>query len=194
MNLIIEAVVLTGGASRRMGTDKALIPVDGVPMARRIVDAFQAANIKVTVLGRQAIDGAEFQLDRDEFGGPLAAIARFTPTATYVFVASCDLPCFTNEVVTLLSSKIGTADSAIPVMGGRHQPLCALYTASAFEAASKISETGERKIMAWIEHLTKVEVHEGDFRENGIDPIAVLGVNTDDELKRVMSAKKSESN
>ena len=48
-------VVLTGGASRRMGRDKALLPVDGVPMAVRVATAMIAAGAHpVVALGGDA--------------------------------------------------------------------------------------------------------------------------------------------
>jgi molybdopterin-guanine dinucleotide biosynthesis protein A len=46
------AAVLAGGASRRMGRDKALLAIDGLPMVRRVVDAAVAAGAaKVIVVG-----------------------------------------------------------------------------------------------------------------------------------------------
>ncbi|WP_434127450.1 molybdenum cofactor guanylyltransferase, partial [Enterococcus faecium] len=42
-DLRFAGAVLTGGDSRRMGTDKALIEVDGGPLARRVANALRAA-------------------------------------------------------------------------------------------------------------------------------------------------------
>ena len=41
------AVILTGGKSSRMGRDKALLPVGGVPMARLLAERFRAAGFDV---------------------------------------------------------------------------------------------------------------------------------------------------
>ena len=40
---MLIGAVLCGGASRRMGTDKAFIEIDGVPMARRVASALADA-------------------------------------------------------------------------------------------------------------------------------------------------------
>ena len=54
----VSAVILAGGASRRMGQPKQLLPVDGRPMLARVVDAALQANLAqvIVVLGAGAGD------------------------------------------------------------------------------------------------------------------------------------------
>ncbi|HEY0868516.1 MAG TPA: molybdenum cofactor guanylyltransferase [Fimbriimonas sp.] len=154
----VEGVLLTGGASRRMGTDKAGLPVEGRSLALKIAEELRKACEPVTVLGRRPLQGFEFLLDEDEFQGPMAALARFAPTQPYVFVASCDLPLFESSVVQDLAARIEGYDAAIPDLGGRLQPLCALYRREAFDRLRDLREKGEQRIMRWIDGLDIVTV------------------------------------
>src|SRR5690349_7725088 len=119
----IEAVLLTGGASSRMGQDKAKMLVHGEPMAARIARLLSESGIPVTVCGREPLDGCSFLADDAAFQGPFVALSRFEPRAPFVFVASCDLPGFSASVVELLRARIADRDAAIPVMEGPMQPL-----------------------------------------------------------------------
>ena len=47
---MLVGVVLTGGASRRMGRTKALVEIDGVPMAARVAAALAGAGCESVVL------------------------------------------------------------------------------------------------------------------------------------------------
>jgi len=75
---MFEGVVLCGGESSRMGRDKALLPIDGVPMAVRVASALHAAGATTV----RAIGGDEEGLvraglvvepDRAPGGGPFPA-------------------------------------------------------------------------------------------------------------------------
>ena len=52
MGRVRRGYVLAGGRSSRMGRDKALIPVDGVPLAARIADVLAAAGLDVYLIRR----------------------------------------------------------------------------------------------------------------------------------------------
>src|SRR4051812_28771963 len=95
----LEAVLLTGGASRRVGEDKAKLLVEGEPLARRISRLLIDSAIPVTVLGGEPLPDCEFLADEEAFRGPLAAISRFIPSREYVFVCSCDVPGFSPELI-----------------------------------------------------------------------------------------------
>lgn len=77
--LRIGAVVLAAGASSRMGVNKMLLEVDGVPMVRRTVRRVAASGVTrtVVVLGheadlvRQALDGLPCDFaENPDFTGP----------------------------------------------------------------------------------------------------------------------------
>ena len=156
--LDIEGVILAGGASRRMGSDKAKLIVEGQSIGERVVQELMRRCHKVTALGGEPISGADCIPDATPQAGPIAALAGFVPTAENVFVASCDLPRFTHEVIEDLTKKIGDSQAAIPVLNGRAQPLCALYRADAFERLRSQHKDGEARIMRWVDGLDAVFV------------------------------------
>jgi len=177
--MTLEAVVLTGGRSRRMGQDKASLSIEGVPQARRIVNQLASHGLAVTILGREPIEGAAFLKDKEEFGGPIAALAAFTPTTDAVFVTSCDLPNFDVALIDLLSQKIGTAEACAPVTDGFRQPLCALYKREAFD---KLASLEDQCAMSWLNALDTQLVSEDELRSAGIDPASTRGANTPEEF------------
>ncbi|MGV3614830.1 MAG: molybdenum cofactor guanylyltransferase [Fimbriimonas sp.] len=190
MNL--EAVILTGGASRRMGQDKASLPIDGIPQAQRIVDELRAKGLPVTVLGRVPIEGAAFLADAEEFAGPAAALARFHPTADAVFVASCDLPLFDIRIVDLLLDHLGERLAVAPIVDTWRQPLCALYRSTAFGSLTQVVAEGYRCPMRWLDRLDPVLLDEEALLAVGIDPRATLGANTPEELSDALRHRRTD--
>jgi molybdopterin-guanine dinucleotide biosynthesis protein A len=177
----IEAVLLTGGESRRMGRDKAQVSIGGVPMAERIATELAAVCLSVTVLGTAPLSHHAFVHDHAQYEGPLVALAGFVPTCEYVFVASCDLPIFNRSVVLDLAHFIGDADGCVPVLDGRLQPLCGLYRASAWTLLIASVAQGERRIMRWIDGMQVEQVEASSLSH----PRAVANANTPEELIRL---------
>lgn len=190
----IEAVLLTGGASRRMGADKASLLIQGVPQAERIALGLQRAGLPVTVLGRMPIERCSFVLDAEEFAGPLSALARFEPSADFVFVCSCDLPRFDSLLVQFLRQRIGAHEAAVPVVNGWRQPLCALYRGSAFEKLGPILDSGHGCAMSWLDSLDHVVLAEEAMRESGIDPLCAQGANTREEWDELLGPESGSFN
>ena len=149
--------VLCGGASRRMGADKATIEVDGTSMARRVADVLTAAGCSPVV----AIGGDLSALKRlglefvgDEFpgegplGGILTALAAGAPAA----VVACDLPRLRSATVAALIVAVDGHDAAI-AFSDRAEPLCAVWSGSAATALRTKFEAGERAVHRAIEGL-----------------------------------------
>ncbi len=182
----VEAVLLTGGYSRRMGRDKARLSVEGLPLAGRIAGALSGAGAAVTVLGREPLVGHAFLPDDVPGQGVLAALSRYQPRGDLVFVAACDLVRFDARLVDLLISALGGRMAAVPVIAGRPQPVCALYDRRAMEALPGLVTAGEIRVSRWLNAIEWAPVGEDRFVAAAIDPQCALGANTPAELEDLL--------
>lgn len=157
----LHGLVLAGGRSTRMGTDKAaLIHPDGRPLARRTHGLLESAGCHPVVLSLRHdqelppgfSNAADFPLARDPEGpgeGPLAgmlAAMRLYPDADWL-VTACDLPRL--DVATLahlLSSRLpGERFLAYrSEFDGLPEPLCAFYAAESLQTLEQARAEGFR--------------------------------------------------
>ncbi|WP_317986065.1 NTP transferase domain-containing protein [Streptomyces sp. 5-10] len=129
-----DAVILAGGAARRLGgVDKPALRVGGRALLDRVLDACRGAG-RTVVVGPRRPTARPVRWAREEppGGGPVAAVdagIRQT-TAPTVLVLSADLPFLTHETVETLLTGLQGAEGAVLVdPDGREQPLVAAYRA-----------------------------------------------------------------
>jgi molybdopterin-guanine dinucleotide biosynthesis protein A len=198
----VLGAVLCGGASRRMGADKALIRLEGRPLAARVARALAAAGAaRVVAVGGDAralrAAGLEVVPDRAPGEGPLgglvtaltapwpgpgeggAAARRPPPAGAVVLVVACDLvapsaDAFAATVAALLAAP--GADAAVPVAGGRRQWLHAAWRAHAGPALARAFAAGERAVHAAVAAAGLRVV------EPALDPAAVADADVPEAL------------
>lgn len=182
--------VLTGGASRRMGRTKALIDVDGVPMARRVGDALARAGCaSVIAYGGDVTEleplGMPVLPDRHPGSGPLGGVLGvlelFTESELQldgVFVVACDLPALRGEDLGGLVDALRSHRDVDVIVARTAQvePACAIWRPRATERLREMFESGERALHRAIERLESHAVE--------IEPAAVRNINTPDDLDR----------
>jgi len=164
----VAALVLAGGLSRRMGTDKALVAVEGTPMLARV------CQVARTALGRAAVvrvitpwperyaaldlAGAEFP-DREPAAGlgPLHGFLHgLAGLATdWVLLLACDLPFLDAAVLrrwrALLSTVPPETLACLPRSGdGRWEPLCGYYRLTCRPALATHLAGGGRSFQGWL--------------------------------------------
>jgi molybdopterin-guanine dinucleotide biosynthesis protein A len=158
-------VVLTGGASSRMGTDKAFIEIDGRALALRVADALVGAGADPILaiggdLDRLRTLGLDARPDRASDLGPLAGIvtALEQTDAEVVVVAACDLVSITAVAVSeLLDALTDDADAVIP-RSDRLEPLMAAYRRRCLDHLRNELDEGERAPHRAVEGLAVVQV------------------------------------
>ncbi|MFI9821036.1 NTP transferase domain-containing protein [Streptomyces sp. NPDC052013] len=133
-----DAVVLAGGAARRLGgVDKPGVRVGGRTLLDRVLAACAGARTTVVVADpRPTARPVVWAREEPPGGGPLAALAaglRHT-TADRALLLSADLPFLdTRTVQGLLAALRDTGADGVQLtdVGGRDQPLVAAYRTSA---------------------------------------------------------------
>lgn len=139
----LQALVLAGGQSTRMGTDKSkLVYQDGKTEVQRLADLCHGLHLPVSISVRQAAPQAQQQgcpLIPDRFMGmgPMGAIcsAFLTAPDTAWLVLACDLPLLDARVIEKLVANRAPSRAATAIRGPESkwpEPLVAIYEPRAY--------------------------------------------------------------
>jgi molybdopterin-guanine dinucleotide biosynthesis protein A len=129
----MTGIVLAGGQSRRMGRDKALLEVGGVPMIRRVVETLRSVCVDVLIVTKTPETYADLDVrvvaDAYPQQAPLAGLCTGLGLAAtpWVFAAACDLPMLSAAAVRRLAALAPGYDAVVPRLRGRWHPLHAVY-------------------------------------------------------------------
>src|SRR5262252_4485041 len=129
--LDVEAFILVGGASSRMGQDKSQLVIDGQTTSEIIAATLAPLSCRVRTVGSQVRSARENISDHYDRWGPLGGIqaALQACRTERCIVVACDLPFVTRDLLELLMNGQGAAAAIVPVQSdGRPQPLCAVYS------------------------------------------------------------------
>jgi molybdopterin-guanine dinucleotide biosynthesis protein A len=172
----IAGFILVGGESRRMGTDKAGLMLNGQSFVDRIADKVSAVTTSVSIVGSNAsalqlIDSSKLPIVPDVYpkwgalGGVHAALAACSSesneqgsaqhSAAWALIVACDFPFVTKELFVRLASLREDFDAVAPIQGDSiPQPLCALYRIEPCLArAEELIKSGERKPVALLQSV-----------------------------------------
>lgn len=157
----LAGIVLAGGASRRMGRDKATLVVRGQTLVERVVSTVGTRCAPVFVLAApgQALPDLPAQVLRDEVRGvgPLLATARGLRAAadagrTWAFVCAVDMPHLGAAIIDELTAAAASsaADVVLP-WDGRDHYLAGLYRTELAARADELVAAGERSMRALVD-------------------------------------------
>ncbi len=168
----IGCVILAGGKSSRMGTDKALLEYDGKQFIEQIAEKLSWFEERIIARGNNS--RLEGKLDREwtvipdrypdhgPIGGLHAALSVCKSDA--LFVVTCDMPLIESELVQKLCAWIQETDfdkervDAYDVVisvgeGGKIHPLCGVYRKSVLPVLEEQIISDQNRVMAALRNL-----------------------------------------
>ncbi|BAZ12813.1 molybdopterin-guanine dinucleotide biosynthesis protein A [Calothrix sp. NIES-4071] len=191
----ITAIILAGGKSSRMGQDKAMLSIDGVPMLMRVYQVADSCADTVYIItpwqeryqdllppSCQFIREAPFEGDINA-GSPLVGFAEalVQVSTEWVLLLACDLPNLQVEVLQAwiegLENVRAEAIAALVKNQKGWEPLCGFYRKSCLAGLNKFISQGGRSFQEWL-NQNPVEV----LPNPNMDMF--FNCNTPDDLRR----------
>jgi molybdopterin-guanine dinucleotide biosynthesis protein A len=185
-----EAVgfVVAGGASRRMGRDKALLPWDGATLLDHALARLRQVCREVRILcgpqERYAERGVPLVvdqvLDAGALGGVLSGLRTLESGTVGVFLA-VDVPRVPVPVLAHLVQLCPSFDAVVPVSPSGPEPLCAVYRESCRTAIERRIASGEAKMTSFWPDVRVREVPAAELAAFGDPAILFRNVNSPED-------------
>ena len=185
-------VILSGGSSRRMGRDKALLPfgLGGGTLLQCLIDRYGAEGpvaVSVDRTGRFPFTGAMELIDPFPGQGPLnGVISGFRESdAAALLLTAVDLPYGDPNLASRLLELSGDADACLVRRGPKGiEPLFAVYKRACLPVAEDCLAGGRRSIMALLDRVKVRYVAPEELAEFDLERI-FTNVNTPEEYEAI---------
>jgi molybdopterin-guanine dinucleotide biosynthesis protein A len=158
----VTAVILAGGQSSRMGSNKALLPYRGgrfiESIHRQLAGRFEDLLLVTNTPEQYAFLPCRTVPDLYPGMGALAGLhaglhASRTP---HIFAVACDMPYLNDDLIRALLARRHQADVVIPESGQGLEPLHAVYGAGCLIPMEQSLRSGKRRIVSF---FPDVQVH-----------------------------------
>lgn len=182
----ITGIILAGGKSSRMGTDKGFLILNDKLFIQYSIDALKPLVSELIIVSDNPdydMLGLKRVIDITKDAGPVSGIYSGLEASSneYNLILSCDIPLITSEVLEKLIDAYDESSEIIQVESkGKTMPLIALYKTQVKDKFKRYLEQDERRL--------RVVIKACKFKNvalEGKDQISTLNVNTKEELKQI---------
>lgn len=185
----ITGIILAGGKSSRMGTDKGFLDFNGKPFIQHSIDAMKSLVDDILIVSDNPgydIFNQRRITDLIKDSGPLAGLySGLNASKTmYNLVLSCDIPLINKSVLTHLLNNINEDIEVTQLKSREHNnPLIAIYKTTCKKTCLELLNQGEKRLGVAIQHLNSKTITLGEDLEG-----YTANINTPNELKNIKDA------
>jgi molybdenum cofactor guanylyltransferase len=166
------AIILSGGKSSRMGTNKALLKINNKTNIERISDSLKPHfdDIILVTNDFEQYESLGMKMAADHFPGmgPLAGVHAGLLASDYQinFIVACDMPFVSGEIAMLLVNKSSHYDAVIPIINGKQQPLFAVFNKNAAINVEQCINQERLRMKDLLDSLNVLYITEKDLQPN----------------------------
>ena len=192
----LGAVILAGGKSSRMGTDKAFLTFQGESFLTKISNQLNGfEEVLLSAGNAHKYENENFKIVEDIYPdcGPIGGIysALRSCRSGYLLALSCDMPLFEENLAHYMSTFVDSSYDAFVLVNRQNfaQPQCAIYGAHVADILEAQITAGKYRLL---DALEKMRVRYIPLRYTVFPDDIVQGVNTPEEyaslLRRMQGA------
>ncbi len=186
----ISGIVLAGGQSRRMGgIDKALLEVGGRRLIERVATVVSRVFDDVILITNspEKFSFLGLPMFRDLIPGSGALGGLYTGLSAckgrWGFLVACDMPFLNDKVISRMVGLIDRHDVVVPKIGGRHEPMHAIYSKRCLPHVKDLVMAGDFRILDLFHLVDLLEVSEGELAVFDPELRFTMNLNTPAELE-----------
>lgn len=191
-------IILAGGKSSRMGSNKALLKINGRTVIEHIITDLEQIvnNILIVTNSFEDYDFLCLPMVEDRWKemGPLAGIhAGLASSQTERnLVVACDMPFISPKLGEVLLHQLDNCQAAVPELSGQLHPLFAAYRKDVKDEVQKALEQNQLRIRGIFRNIHVKIMNETDFLKSGlqIEESALFNMNFPGEYEQAKSMKR----
>ena len=162
----ITGIILAGGKSSRMGSDKGLLDLEGKKFINHIIDAIVPVVDELIIVANNSNYndlGYKVVGDLVKGCGPMGGIytGLMISETEKNLIVSCDIPDISTATLQTIISQSGKEDVTVPLHNEISEPLCAVYHKTCTTEFKKCLDRKEFKMRDALENLNVKYVHFG---------------------------------
>lgn len=197
---MFSVVIQAGGKSLRMGKNKVLLPVGGLPLIQYVIERFAPVTDDLSIIAQKTEElvnlGHSVYPDAIPERGPLMGLMTGLRHAKNEIVAvlACDmpfasLPLIQHEVHVLTE---GNWDVVLPVLEGKAEPLHAVYRRSTCLPAIEADlQQNHSRLIDWHPSVKVCALGRAEINEYDPQGLAFFNVNTPEDVRLVEEIMRS---
>jgi molybdopterin-guanine dinucleotide biosynthesis protein A len=195
----VTAIILAGGKSRRMGSNKALLKYGDTTFIERQIARLSTIFHEIILSANDASIYAHLPLpvvpDIMPGKGPLSGICAGIMRSTnyYTFVVACDMPFISEKVILYLKRFITDYDVVVPRTERGLEPLHAFYSKNCIQPMQQCLKEDRLRIIDFFSEVKVKIVSEDELK--AIDPSVqpLINLNTPEEYNTYCNLKNPSS-
>ncbi len=191
----VNAIILCGGRSSRMGFDKAFLRLGGKTLVERQVEFLKERFGKFILVTNspwqyKAMSRVKIVTDIVPGLGPMGGLytGLKNSDSEYNFVTACDLPFISQDLASYMAGSIKQGFQAvIPHHQGKYQPLYAVYSRSCLGKISEALAAGKLKLARLLSEFKVKKVAGNELLRFGDPDVFFRNINTPQDLRLLKS-------
>jgi len=194
----MTVIILAGGRSSRMGTDKAFIKIGNQPLIKRQIELLRKVFKQIIVVTNslpkyRGYKGIKIISDIIPHRGPLGGIysGMVASSSTYNFVVACDMPFINQALIRYIMRNKNSYDIIIPKIDRKYHPLFGIYSKNCLPIIEKRIKQQRFKVSSIFSKVKTNFISKHEIRQFEPNLLSLMNINIPGDLIRVKNMEES---